>query len=176
LFCLPTERFGRLPWVKQFVTVTVSDFEAKSVDNPDDHQVDQLDEQKPRPYGKRNPYAYIEQRQQRLYRRQLDGLTTRQLVLDHADREGISVATAWRDWEAVTAWNSEDWARDRENMLARLQTMRAKLFNAAIRKGQLQTAAQVLDSLGKVVNEAGIEQQAMSAPQLNITIDDKRNG
>lgn len=133
-------------------------------------------ENAPRPYGKRNPYAYIEQRQQRLYRRQLDGLSARQLVLDHADREGISVATAWRDWEAVNAWNSEDWARDRENMLARLQTMRTKLFNAAIRKGQLQTAAQVLDSLGKVVNESGVEQQAMSAPQLNITIDDKRNG
>ena len=132
-------------------------------------------EQQPRPYGKRNPYAYIEQRQQRLYRRQLEGLSARQLVLDHADREGVSVATAWRDWEAVNAWNSEDWDRDRQNMLARLQTMRTKLFNAAIRKGQLQTAAQILDSLGKVVNEAGVEQQAASAPQLFISIDDKRN-
>jgi hypothetical protein len=128
----------------------------------------------PRPYGKRNPYAYIEQRQQRLYRRQLEGLSARQLVLDHAERESISVATAWRDWEAVNKWNVEDWSRDRENMLARLQTMRAKLFNAAIRKGQLQTAAQVLDSLGKVVNESGIEQQAASAPQLTITVEDKR--
>jgi len=136
----------------------------------------EVEEKKPRPYGTRNPNAYIEQRQQRLYRRQLDGLTTRQLVLDHADREGISVATAWRDWEAVNKWNSEDWARDRENMLARLQTMRAKLFNAAIRKGQLQTAAQVLDSLGKVVNESGIETQAAATPQLNIVVEDKRAG
>lgn len=131
-------------------------------------------ENTPRPYGKRNPNAYIEQRQQRLYRRQLEGLTARQLVLEHAEREGISVATAWRDWEVVNSWNKEDWARDRENMLARLQTMRAKLFNAAIRKGQLQTAAQVLDSLGKVVNEAGVEQQAAQVPQLFITVDDKR--
>ncbi|NBS68114.1 hypothetical protein EBT31_04265 [bacterium] len=128
----------------------------------------------PRPYGKRNPYAYIEQRQQRLYRRQLDGLSARQLVLEHAEREGCSVATAWRDWEAVNKWNTEDWERDRENMLARLQTMRVKLFNAAIRKGQLQTAAQVLDSLGKVVNESGIEQQAAAAPQLQITVEDRR--
>jgi hypothetical protein len=131
-------------------------------------------ENTPRPYGKRNPNAYIEQRQQRLYRRQLEGLSARQLVLDHADREGISVATAWRDWEAVNKWNSEDWARDRENMLARLQTMRAKLFNAAIRKGQLQTAAQVLDSLGKVVNESGVESQAAAAPTLQITVEDRR--
>ena len=131
-------------------------------------------ENTPRPYGKRNPNAYIEQRQQRLYRRQLEGLTARQLVLEHAERESVSVATAWRDWEVVNSWNKEDWARDRENMLARLQTMRAKLFNAAIRKGQLQTAAQVLDSLGKVVNEAGVEQQAAQVPQLFITVDDKR--
>lgn len=129
-----------------------------------------------RPYGKRNPNAYIEQRQQRLYRRQLEGLTARQLVLEHAERESVSVATAWRDWEVVNSWNKEDWARDRENMLARLQTMRAKLFNAAIRKGQLQTAAQVLDSLGKVVNESGIETQAAAAPQLNIVVEDKRAG
>jgi hypothetical protein len=127
-----------------------------------------------RPYGKRNPNAYIEQRQQRLYKRQLEGLSARQLVLEHAEREGCSVATAWRDWEVVNRWNSEDWNKDRENMLARLQTMRAKLFNAAIRKGQLQTAAQVLDSLGKVVNESGIEQQAAAAPQLTITVEDKR--
>ena len=132
-------------------------------------------ENTPRPYGKRNPNAYIEQRQQRLYRRQLDGLSARQLVLDHAEREGVSVATAWRDWEAVNKWNSEDWERDRENMLARLQTMRTKLFNAAIRKGQLQTAAQVLDSLGKVVGEAIPENLAqISTPQLSIVVEDKR--
>jgi heme-degrading monooxygenase HmoA len=133
-------------------------------------------EKQQRPYGKRNPNALIEQRQQRLYRRQLEGLSARQLVLDHAERESVSVATAWRDWEAVNAWNAEDWSRDRENMLARLQTMRAKLFNAAIRKGQLQTAAQVLDSLGKVVNESGVESQAASAPTLQITVEDKRQG
>lgn len=132
-------------------------------------------ENKQRPYGTRNPNAYIEQRQQRLYRRQLDGLSARQLVLEHADREGCSVATAWRDWEAVNKWNSEDWERDRENMLARLQTMRTKLFNAAIRKGQLQTAAQVLDSLGKVIGEASTEAAAAAAPQLQITVEDRRS-
>ena len=132
-------------------------------------------ENKQRPYGTRNPNAVIEQRQQRLYRRQLDGLSARQLVLDHAERESVSVATAWRDWEAVNKWNAEDWERDRDNMLARLQTMRTKLFNAAIRKGQLQTAAQVLDSLGKVVNESGVESQAVAAPVLRVEIDDKRD-
>jgi hypothetical protein len=152
--------------------VTVTDQPEANTAAPEDQP--EAVTNKPRPYGVRNPNALIEQRQQRLYRRQLDGLSARQLVLEHADREGVSVATAWRDWEAVNKWNSEDWQRDRENMLARLQTMRAKLFNAAIRKGQLQTAAQVLDSLGKVVNESGVESQAAAAPTLNITVEDKR--
>jgi hypothetical protein len=142
--------------------------------NSEELELEESGEELPRPYGKRNPKAYIEQRQQRLYRRQLDGLSARQLILEHSEREGCSVATAWRDWEVVNKWNSEDWDKDRQNMLARLQTMRVKLFNAAVRKGQLQTAAQVLDSLGKVVNEAGIEQQAASAPTLNITVEAKQ--
>ena len=41
-------------------------------------------------YGKRNPKSHIEQRCQRLYTKQLDGLSTRQLVLQHAQREGIA--------------------------------------------------------------------------------------
>ena len=41
-------------------------------------------------YGKRNPKTHIEQRCQRLYTKQLDGLSTRQLVLQHAQRESIS--------------------------------------------------------------------------------------
>jgi len=127
-----------------------------------------------RPYGRRNPDAVIEERQRRLYRRQLDGLTTRQLVLDHAARESISEKTAWMDWRVVTKWNAEDWEKDREALLSRLQGMRFRAINAALRKGQLQTAAQLMDSVGRVLNESGIEQQAAAAPQLQITVEDRR--
>lgn len=125
-------------------------------------------------YGKRNPNAVIEERQRRLYRRQLEGLTTRQLVLDHAARESISEKTAWADWKAVSKWNEEDWLKDREALLSRLQGMRFRAINAALKKGQLQTAAQLMDSVGRVLNESGIEQQAAAAPTLNITVEDKR--
>ena len=56
-------------------------------------------------YGKRNPKSHIEKRCQRLYTKQLDGLSTRQLVLQHAQREGIAEKTAWSDWKRVTEWN-----------------------------------------------------------------------
>jgi hypothetical protein len=147
---------------QQLVTGTVSDSEGQEV-------------KKQRPYGRRNPDAVIEERQRRLYRRQLEGLTTRQLVLDHASRESISEKTAWMDWRVVSKWNEEDWSKDREALLSRLQGMRFRAINAALKRGQLQTAAALMDSVGKVLNESGLEQQAAAAPTLNITVDDRRN-
>ena len=115
----------------------------------------------------------IEARRQRLYKRQLEGMTTRQLVLDHASKEQIGVETAWSDWRKVKSWNDEDWEKDREKMIGRLQGMRMKLFNQAMKKGQLQTAAQVLDSLGRVLGES-VENININAPQLSISVEDKK--
>ncbi len=114
----------------------------------------------------------VQQRAQRLYSRQLEGKTTRSLVLEHAKTEGVSEITAWEDWKKVKVWNKEDWEKDRENLLPRLQAMRMRLFNKAVSKGQLQTAAQILDSLGKVVGES-VETVNIQAPELAIRIEPK---
>ena len=111
-------------------------------------------------------------RSQRLYARQLEGKTTRQLVLEHANIEGISETTAWDDWNRVKVWNNEDWQKDRETLLPRLQAMRVRLFNKAVKKGQLQTAAQTLDSLGKVIGES-VETVNIQAPELSIKVEPK---
>ena len=66
----------------------------------------------------------------------------------------------------------EDWQADRDNMLARLQHMRTKLFHQALKKGQLQTASQVLDSIGRVIGES-VETVNIQAPELKISIEDK---
>ena len=123
--------------------------------------------------GRRNPDSVIEARRQRLYSRQLEGLTTRQLVLDHATKENIGVDTAWRDWGKVKEWNDEDWEKDREKMISRVQGMRMRLFEQAVRKGQLQTAAQILDSLGRVLGES-VENININAPQLSIQVEEKK--
>ena len=122
----------------------------------------------------RSPDLVIEQRRQRLYKRQLEGLTTRHLVLEHSSREGVCVKTAWNDWKEVSKWNDEDWQKDRENMIARLQAMRVRLFDKAVKKGQLQTAAQILDSLGKVVGES-VETVNINAPELAIRIENQKD-
>ncbi len=124
--------------------------------------------------GKRQPDAVIEARRQKLYSRQLTGKTTRQLVLEHASREQIGVETAWSDWRKVKEWNDEDWEKDRDKMISRLQGMRMRLFEQAVRKGQLQTAAQILDSLGKVVGES-VENINLNTPQLSISVEPKKN-
>ena len=114
----------------------------------------------------------VQERAQRLYSRQLDGQTTRQLVIEHSKIEGISETTAWQDWDKVKYWNTEDWDKDRESMLPRLQAMRVRLFNQAVKKGQLQTAAQILDSLGKVIGES-VETVNIQAPELSIKVESK---
>ena len=124
--------------------------------------------------GKRQPDAVIEARRQRLYSKQLTGKTTRQLVHEHSSREGIGIDTAWSDWKQVKKWNDEDWEQDRETMISRLQGMRMRLFDQAVRKGQLQTAAQILDSLGKVLGES-VENINLNTPQLSIQVEPKKN-
>ena len=119
-----------------------------------------------------NTKEHIQPRSQRLYSRQLEGKTTRQLVLEHAKIEGIAETSAWSDWSRVKQWNNEDWEKDRENMLPRLQAMRVRLFNKAVSKGQLQTAAQILDSLGKVIGES-VETVNIQAPELSIKVETK---
>ena len=122
----------------------------------------------------RSPALVVEQRRQRLYKRQLDGLPTRHLVLEHSSREGVCLKTAWNDWKEVNKWNEEDWQKDRENMISRLQAMRVRLFDKAVRKGQYQTAAQILDSLGKVVGES-VETVNINAPELAIRIENQKD-
>ena len=122
----------------------------------------------------RSPDMVIEKRRQRLYKRQLEGLPARHLVLEHSSREGVCVKTAWNDWKEVSKWNEEDWQKDRENMISRLQAMRVRLFDKAVRKGQYQTAAQILDSLGKVVGES-VETVNINAPELAIRIENQKD-
>jgi len=127
----------------------------------------------PKVYGKRNPQSVIEARHRRLYRRQLEGLPCRQLVIEHAERENVSQATAWRDWEAVSKMNEEDFSLERATMVSRLQNMRMRAITLAMKKGQYQSAAAMMDSLGKVLGEAD-NLSGEESVKLNIQIEKKQ--
>ena len=122
-------------------------------------------------YGKRNPNAVIEARQRRLFRHQQSGLTPRALVYEHVERESISLKTGWADWAVVKAWNEEDFSKERESMVARLSSMRFRAISMALKKGQLQTAAHLMDSLGRCVGEGMEMEAAQHTPTLNINIE-----
>lgn len=138
-------------------------------------EVDGQEVEKQRPYGKRNPDAWIEERQRRLYLKQLSGQSARALVYEHATREGISVSTAWRDYATVKEWNESDWQEEKDKTVSRIQQMRLRCIEGAIRAKQFGTAQLLLRDLGAVVGEVSLEAQAAAAPQLSITIDDRRN-
>ena len=116
----------------------------------------------------------IRARQQRLYRKQTEGLPARQLVVDHSIKEGISERSAWTDWDQVKQWNEEDWSKDRENMISRIQTMRLRAIDKAMRKGQFMVVQGLLADLGKVVGES-VETINIQAPELSIKVEKKKN-
>ena len=68
-------------------------------------------------------------------------------------------------------WNAEDFAQERETMVARLSSMRFRAIQMALKKGQLQTAAHLMDSLGRAVGEGLEVEAAQHAPTLNISIE-----
>jgi len=125
-------------------------------------------------YGRRNPDAWVEERQRRLYMRQLSGSSPRALVYDHATREGVSLSTAWRDYAVIQSWNESDWAEQRDKTVSRIQQMRLRCIDGAIRAKQFGTAQLLLRDLGAVVGEVSPEAASAAAPRLEITVEDRR--
>jgi hypothetical protein len=101
-------------------------------------------------------------------------MPARQLVIDHASREGITERTGWDDWDQIRKWNEEDWAVERGSVISRIQTMRFRAIDKAMKKGQLQTVAQLLADMGKVVGES-VETINVQAPELSIKVEKKKS-
>ena len=125
---------------------------------------------KQRPFGPKSTKEAQQARIQRLYKRQLEGLPVRQLVLEHAAKEQIGIATAWRDWKGVYDLVAEDFERERTKMAGRIFMQRQRLFNAAMKRGQMQTAANVLDSLARQVG-CDMPEQTSSLPEIRVTVE-----
>ena len=123
-----------------------------------------------RPFGPKSTQEAQQARIQRLYKRQLEGLPVRQLVLEHATKEQIGIATAWRDWKGVYDLVAEDFERERTKMAGRIFMQRQRLFNAAMKRGQMQTAANVLDSLARQVG-CDMPEQTSSLPEIRVTVE-----
>lgn len=105
----------------------------------------------------------------------LEGGTVRQIQQRVMDRFSVSEITAFRDYKRAQELLKAEQVETRDNLLNQIQALRLATVHKALRKGQLQTVAMLLKDLGAVINESGVEQQAASAPQLNIVVDDRRH-
>jgi len=123
----------------------------------------------------RGEQARIEERVNAAYAYILEGGTRRQVAERIASRFNCSVRTAHDDYSKAMVLLREEQSATREDLLNQIQALRLATVTKALRKGQLQTVAMLLKDMGAVINEAGVEQQAAAAPQLSITIDDKRH-
>lgn len=170
-------RFARLQryslrWVQRLGILAVTD-QPEAITGAAEVAAD-AEKKRPHPYGRKNPDAYIEERQRRLYRHMLNGMPPRALVLDHASRESVSLSTAWRDYAVVQSWHAEDWAKEKDRLVSRLQSMRLRCIEGAIRAKQFGTAQLLLRDLGAVVQEVSPEAIAAAAPVLRVEVEPQR--
>lgn len=150
---------------------TMAEDTANKFDSGFEGEAEKQDEvKKQRPFGPKSTKEAQQARIQRLYKRQLEGLPVRQLVLEHAAKEQIGIATAWRDWKGVYELVAEDFERERTKMAGRIFMQRQRLFNAAMKRGQMQTAANVLDSLARQVG-CDMPEQTSSLPEIRVTVE-----
>ena len=120
-------------------------------------------------YGHRNAEQVIEARRRRLYKHVNNGQSLRANVYAHADREGVSISTAWRDSEAIKEWYSEDFAKERDTVVARLTTLRFRAIEGAMKSKNWQSAASLMDSLSKTFGDG--DTPAGEDINLNISIE-----
>jgi len=153
------------------VTLTVPELEGQEVEKP----TTVANDESKRWRGGKGEQARIEERVNAAYAYILEGGTRRQVAERVSSRFNCSVRTAHDDYTKAMALLREEQSATREDLLNQIQALRLATVTKALRKGQLQTVAMLLKDMGAVINEAGVEQQAAAAPQLSITIDDRRN-
>ena len=124
--------------------------------------------------GGKGSTVRMEERANWCYAEILNGGTRRQITQRLADRFNVSQRTADEDYSRATELLKTEQIATRGDLLNQIQALRLSACRKAMAKGQLQTVAMLLKDMGAVINEAGVEQQAAAAPQLSITIDDKR--
>lgn len=154
------------------MTVSVDELQEKKVEKP----TTVANDESKRWRGGKGESVRIEERVNAAYAYILEGGTRRQIAEKLAARFNTSVRTSHDDYAKAMVLLKEEQSVTRENLLNQIQALRLATVTKALRKGQLQTVAMLLKDMGAVIGEAAPEQLAQAAPQLNITIDDKRNG
>jgi hypothetical protein len=173
--------------IQQFVTVTpVIDDNIQDTDDiePIDGGVEQ---EKPAKfvspftraenrYSKGRPInnAQMLERINNAYMLMLQGGSRRENACQLATRYGVSFRQAENYIAEAQKLMKEDFAGERAQFLNQVNNMRMHTVKKALKRGNYQVVAQLLDSLGRAMGEGSVEDAANQAPTLNITVEDKR--
>lgn len=119
--------------------------------------------------------AQMEERVNAAYMMMLSGGTRRENAVQLAQRYGVSHRQAENYIHDAQQLMKADYAGKREELLNQVNNMRMHTVKKALKRGNYQVVAHLLDSIARGAGEGSIEQEANQTPTLNITIDDKRH-
>jgi hypothetical protein len=118
----------------------------------------------------------MQERVNAAYMLMLGGGSYRENVCQLATRYGVSYRQGENYVREAKKLMTEDFAGERAEFLNQVNNMRMHTVKKALKRGNYQVVAQLLDSLGRAMGEGSVEEAANAAPNLNITIEDKRQG
>lgn len=119
--------------------------------------------------------AEMEERVNTAYMMMLSGGTRRENAVQLATKYGVSHRQAENYIHDAQQLMKADYAGKREELLNQVNNMRMHAVRKALKRGNFQVVAHLLDSIARGAGEGTVEQSATQAPTLNITIDDKRH-
>ena len=155
----------------EFVTLTVPEVDGQEVEKP---TTVANDESKRWRGGRPINAAQMEERVTAAYNLMLSGGSRRSNAGHLASRFGVSIRQADSYISAAQQLLKTDFEGQRDEILNQVNALRMTAINKALKRGNLQVVAHLLDSVARSFGEGSQESQAAAAPQLQITIDDKR--
>ena len=120
--------------------------------------------------------AQMEERVTAAYNLMLTGGSRRSNAGHLASRFGVSIRQAENYISAAQQLLKTDFEGQRDEILNQVNALRMTAINKALKRGNLQVVAHLLDSVARSFGEGSQENQAAAAPTLNITVEDKRQG
>lgn len=124
--------------------------------------------------GGRGAEARMEERMNFAYSLLLEGNTRRANAQLIADRFGVSIRTADADISRAMEVLKAEQCENRDSILNQVLAMRLATAKRAMKRGNFQVVAHLLDSIGRAAGELSQETAAAGAPQLSIVVEDRR--
>ena len=120
--------------------------------------------------------AQMEERVTAAYNLMLTGGSRRSNAGILSSRFGVSIRQAENYISAAQKLLKTDFQGQKEEILNQVNALRMTAINKALKRGNLQVVAHLLDSVARSFGEGSQEAQAAAAPILRVEIDDKRAG